>query len=68
MSSPAVSIVVPIYNEYDNLTALVDRIDAAMRSQPLSYELIAVDDGSKDDSAKLLLELASTRPWLRPVI
>lgn len=66
--SPAVSIVVPIYNEFDNLIALVDRIDAAMRSQPLSYELIAVDDGSKDDSAKRLLELAATRPWLRPVI
>ena len=68
MSSPAVSIVVPIYNEFDNLTALVDRIDAAMRAQPLSYELIAVDDGSKDDSARLLLELASTRRWLRPVV
>ncbi|ARU04059.1 glycosyltransferase [Comamonas serinivorans] len=65
---PEVSIVVPIYNEVDNLPDLVTRIEAAMRSQPLSFELIAVDDGSRDGSGKLLLELARTRPWLRPVL
>lgn len=64
---PDVSIVVPIYNEFDNLPELVDRIDAAMRTQPLSYELIAVDDGSSDGSAQRLRELAQTRPWLRAV-
>ena len=66
--TPEVSIVVPIYNEVDNLTDLVNRIDAAMKHQPLSYELIAVDDGSVDGSPALLRELAATRPWLRPVI
>ena len=50
-SSPEVSIVVPIYNEVDNLPDLVGRINEAMRTQPLSYELIAVDDGSTDGSA-----------------
>ncbi|RCX10849.1 glycosyltransferase involved in cell wall biosynthesis [Extensimonas vulgaris] len=64
---PDVSIVVPIYNEFDNLPELVERIDAAMRMQPLSYELIAVDDGSTDGSAQRLRELAATRPWLRAV-
>jgi len=64
---PDVSIVVPIYNEFDNLPELVERIDAAMRTQPLSYELIAVDDGSSDGSAQRLRELAETRPWLRAV-
>ena len=52
-SIPEVSIVVPIYNEFDNLPDLVARIDEAMRTQPLSYELIAVDDGSTDETAVL---------------
>ena len=66
-SIPEVSIVVPVYNEFDNLPDLVARIDAAMRTQPLSYELIAVDDGSSDGSAKRLRELAEQNPWVRAV-
>ena len=64
---PDVSIVVPIYNEFDNLPDLVERIAQAMAGQALSFELLAVDDGSKDGSADRLRELAATRPWLRPV-
>lgn len=65
--APDVSIVVPIFNEVENLPDLVERIAGAMASQPLSFELLAVDDGSKDGSADALRELAATRPWLRPV-
>ncbi|WP_347653915.1 glycosyltransferase [Comamonas thiooxydans] len=61
-SNPEVSIVVPVYNEFDNLPDLVARIDEAMRTQPLSYELIAVDDGSTDGSARRLRELAEQHP------
>ena len=66
-SNPEVSIVVPVYNEFDNLPDLVARIDEAMRTQPLSYELIAVDDGSTDGSARRLRELAEQHPWVRAV-
>ena len=66
-SNPEVSIVVPVYNEFDNLPDLVARIDEAMRTQTLSYELIAVDDGSTDGSAKRLRELAEQHPWVRAV-
>ena len=66
-AAPDVSIVVPIYNEVDNLPDLVERIAQAMAGQALSFELLAVDDGSKDGSADRLRELAATRPWLRPV-
>ena len=52
---------------YDNLPDLVARIDEAMRTQPLSYELIAVDDGSTDGSARRLRELAEQHPWVRAV-
>ena len=66
-SAPDVSIVVPIYNEVENLPDLVERIAHAMSAQPLGFELLAVDDGSRDGSADKLRELAATRPWLRPV-
>lgn len=66
-ATPDVSIVVPIYNEVDNLPDLVERIAQAMAGQPLSFELLAVDDGSTDGSRARLRELAAGRPWLRPV-
>ena len=65
---PDVSIVVPIYNEVENLPDLVERIAQAMAGQPLSFELLAVDDGSTDGSRDKLCELAEGRPWLRPVL
>ena len=65
--APDVSIVVPIYNEVDNLPELVRRIGAAMHGQPFSFELLAVDDGSTDGSRARLRELAAATPWLRPV-
>lgn len=66
--APDVSIVVPIYNEVDNLPDLVARIGQAMAAQALSFELLAVDDGSTDGSAQRLLDLAAATPWLRPVL
>lgn len=64
---PQVSIVVPIYNEVDSVPKLVERVADAMQASGRTYELIAVDDGSKDGSAALLKALAADRPWLRPV-
>ena len=66
-TAPDVSIVVPIYNEVDNLPELVERIAQAMAGQPQTFELLAVDDGSSDGSRARLRELAAGRPWLRPV-
>lgn len=59
--------MVPIYNEVENLPDLVERIAQAMAGQRLSFELLAVDDGSSDGSRRVLRELAAGRPWLRPV-
>ena len=67
-TDPDVSIVVPVYNEVDNLPELVERIEQAMRPTGRAFELIAVDDGSGDDSAATLARLAADRPWLRPVL
>ncbi len=64
--SVRVSLIAPIYNEYENLPDLVDRVGSIMSTQPDTWEFICVDDGSRDGSDKLLVELAATRPWLKP--
>ncbi|GFE57766.1 glycosyltransferase family 2 protein [Geobacter sp. AOG1] len=53
------SIVVPIYNEEENIFALHDSIEKALAATGLEYELILVDDGSSDGSFSLLKELAA---------
>lgn len=65
---PDVSIVVPIYNEVESLPQLVEAIASSLNDTQLNYELICVDDGSKDGSAELLKQLALTYPHLRAVI
>ena len=63
----AVSVVIPVYNEAENLPDLVARVHDAVAPTGRSFELICVDDGSRDASARILQELARTRGWLRPV-
>ena len=62
-----VSIVIPVYNEEANVRELVDRVGAAMTRAAKSFELICVDDGSRDGSAAALEALAAERPWLKPL-
>jgi glycosyltransferase involved in cell wall biosynthesis len=64
---PQVSIVIPVFNEEDNLPDLVDRVGAAMQASGRGFELICVDDGSRDASAQVLGELAQARAWLKPL-
>jgi glycosyltransferase involved in cell wall biosynthesis len=60
-----VSIVLPCYNEQDHVIAEVERITKAMDASGLSYELLAVDDASTDDTLKLLQEAAPRFPRMR---
>ncbi len=61
-----VSIVIPVYNEQENLPDLVARVGEAMLPSGFRFELICVDDGSRDDSARVLAKLAAQTPWLQP--
>ncbi|GAB2180498.1 glycosyltransferase [Denitratisoma sp. agr-D3] len=61
-----ISVVIPIYNEEENLPDLVRRVEEALAPSGFSFELICVDDGSKDDSARVLKSLAAQHPWLKP--
>jgi glycosyltransferase involved in cell wall biosynthesis/membrane-associated phospholipid phosphatase len=67
LAEDRVSIVIPVYNEEANLRELVDRVADAMAPSGADFELILVDDGSRDGSAELLDELVADRPWLNPL-
>jgi dolichol-phosphate mannosyltransferase len=56
---PRYSIIAPIYNEEGNIQTLYDRICGVMDSTGESWELIAVNDGSRDRSLELLEEAAA---------
>lgn len=57
MTRPDVSMVIPIYNEEENIPYLYDELSAALDELGLSYEVIAVDDGSKDGSYEALKQV-----------
>ncbi len=57
--TPILSLVIPCYNEQDNLRALLAAIRAAVEPLQLAYEVIITDDGSRDKSWEILKELAA---------
>ncbi|WP_293156702.1 MULTISPECIES: glycosyltransferase family 2 protein [unclassified Microcoleus] len=63
-----VSVVVPVYNEVESLPHLIEAIASAIQPSGLSYQIICVDDGSKDGSADLLKQLAGSRDDLCAVL
>ena len=62
-----VSVVIPVYNEEENVAILYGELSAVMKKMACEYELIFVDDGSKDNSIKNLLEAAAGDPHLRVI-
>ena len=61
-SSPAsravLSVVVPVFNEQESLVQLIDELTAGIGRSVASFEIILVDDGSTDDSWRLITELS----------
>jgi len=52
-----VSVVIPIYNEEQNIEILYEKLKDALNDQPFSYELLFVDDGSNDNSLNILKDI-----------
>ena len=65
---PFLSVVVPVYNEEDNLVPLYERTRAALEPLGVTWELILVDDGSRDGSPVRLEELCLRDPRVRAVL
>ena len=68
MAVPQLSVVIPVYNEEAVLPALFARLYAALDALGRSYEVVFVNDGSRDRSAALLREQFQKRPEVTRVI
>jgi dolichol-phosphate mannosyltransferase len=64
MQNPALSVVVPVFNERDNVAPLISEILAALRGLT-TFEIVYVDDQSRDDTAAVLQSLKAATPELR---
>lgn len=60
------SIVMPAYNEADVIAATVEELCGHLDGTGLSYELIIVDDASRDATPQIIADLAATYPAIRP--
>ena len=61
------SIVVPVYNEEENIPSLYEQLTSVLEPLELDYEIICVDDGSRDRSFVLLSELAERDPRVKVI-
>ncbi len=64
--SPQLSVVVPVHNEEDNVAPLIGEILAALRGR-IAFEIVYVDDTSRDATLQRLRDLQATTPELRVV-
>ena len=67
MRVPEISLVIPVFNEEDNLPVLAAEIDATMRALGRPYEVLFIDDGSSDGSPAVLSRLAEQDPNVRVI-
>ena len=67
MSSVELSVVVPCYNEAGNLPELVARLLSVFEKRKVKGEIVLVNDGSRDDTGRVIDALAKTHPEVVPV-
>jgi glycosyltransferase involved in cell wall biosynthesis len=61
------SLVVPAYNEQEVLPALLEAVEKSLSVIGRPFEVLIIDDGSKDSTPAMLAEAKKTRPWLRVI-
>lgn len=65
--TPAFSLVIPLFNEAENLTPLIEEIHTALEPLAQAFEIVLVDDGSTDDSLDIATHLAASDSLLRVI-
>ncbi len=68
MKSPTFSVVAPVFNEAESLPEFINRVTAVMKKLNEAWELVLVDDGSKDRSGEIILQHAAKDNHIRPVL
>ncbi|HOG58762.1 MAG TPA: glycosyltransferase family 2 protein [Anaerolineaceae bacterium] len=68
MTNPVFTIIAPIFNELENLPLLYARVREELDKTEQTWELIMVDDGSRDGSTEVIRKLAASDERVRPVI
>jgi glycosyltransferase involved in cell wall biosynthesis len=61
------SVIVPVYNEVENLVPMLDELEGVLASQKRPYEIVVVDDGSTDGTTPLLRKQAAERRNLKAI-
>lgn len=64
-AAPYLSMVIPAYNEEENIPTLLSRVEGSLAPMGKPFEVIIVDDGSKDRTPELLRDGMQKYPWLR---
>ncbi|MCC6956298.1 MAG: glycosyltransferase family 2 protein [Anaerolineales bacterium] len=67
-NKPVISVVAPIFNESATLPEFYRRVREALQPLGETWELVLIDDGSRDNSSEIMRELARQDPRVRPVI
>ena len=67
MTEPDLSVVVPLYNEEESVAHLHQRITDALVGTGLDYEILFVDDGSRDRTLEIAAEIVDRDPQLRVI-
>ena len=67
METIDISVVVPLFNEEESLPKLSEWIDRVMKEHSFSYEIVMVDDGSKDGSWEVIENLSSSNPHIKGI-
>lgn len=67
LTSCYLSIIIPAYNEEKRLPATLVRINEYLATRDFSYEVLVVDDGSRDGTRQVVHDFAVTHPWIRLV-
>lgn len=68
MSTPQLSVIIPVYNEEQGLQSLFDRLYPALDKLGIPYEIVFINDGSRDRSAAILREQFQKRPDVTRVV
>jgi len=65
---PDLGLVVPAYNEEENVSVLVSEITETMEAAGVAFELLVVDDGSKDGTIEIIRKLAKSDSRIRALV